>query len=98
MSINSSEVERNLLAERKTREKISLEILENSARWNFALNFCLMKLAPGGAQWAIEPYRGAEIQKFKFDIFVSTLALKYSMIPPCKNVVTRLPHQIIGSA
>ena len=47
LSVNSSEVERYLLPERKTREKVSMEILENSARWNFTLDFCLMTLAPG---------------------------------------------------
>ena len=46
LSVNSSEVERNLLPRTTTRDKVSIEILENSASWNFTLNFCIMKLAP----------------------------------------------------
>ena len=42
MSINSSEVKIISLPGRKTREKVSIEVQENPARWNFTLNFCLM--------------------------------------------------------
>ena len=38
MSVNSSDVEQNLLARRKSRGKVSINVLKNSFGWNFTLS------------------------------------------------------------
>ena len=63
--------------------KVTESVMHKISGFNFdIISAQIVFFGPGGAQWAIEPTGGAEIPKIKFDIFVSLLALNYSIIIP----------------
>ena len=79
--VNFSEVKSQYVRQLSIIGYRVIERLCNGAK----MKIDVLRIQYTGAQWAIEPTGGAEIQQINFDIFASLLALNYSIILPDNN-------------